>query len=76
MLYAYTSMAYMGALRRLSARSSYIKVTDEMEDAMSPPRHRNLLNSPTIVTYGPNGRAALASDEAGLGEVFEPNHHR
>ncbi len=37
---------------RLSARSSYIKFTDEMEDAISPQRHLNSLNSPIIVTYG------------------------
>lgn len=39
---------------RLSARSSYVKFTDEMEDAMSSQRHLNLLNAPIIVTYGTN----------------------
>ncbi len=39
---------------RLSARSSYIKFTDEMEDAMSSQRHLTLLNAPIIVTYGTN----------------------
>jgi arylformamidase len=37
---------------RLSARSSYIKFTDEMEQAMSPMRHLDLLSAPITVTYG------------------------
>jgi arylformamidase len=39
---------------RLSKRSSYIKFTDEMEDAMSSQRHLNLLRAPITVTYGSN----------------------
>jgi arylformamidase len=39
---------------RLSARSSYVKFTDEMEQAMSSQRYLNLLNAPIIVTYGTN----------------------
>jgi arylformamidase len=37
---------------RLSARSSYIKFTDEMEIAMSSQRHLAVVNAPIIVTYG------------------------
>ena len=39
---------------RLSKRSSYVKFTDKMEDAMSPQRHLERLNAPIIVTYGTN----------------------
>jgi arylformamidase len=39
---------------RLSKRNSYIKFTDEMEQAMSSLRHLNLLRAPIIVTYGTN----------------------
>jgi arylformamidase len=39
---------------RLSKRSSYIKFTDEMEDAMSSQRHIRLLHAPVTVTYGTN----------------------
>jgi arylformamidase len=39
---------------RLSKRSSYVKFTDEMEDAMSSQRHLNLLRAPIIVSYGSN----------------------
>jgi arylformamidase len=39
---------------RLSKRSSYVKFTDEMEDAMSSQRHLGLLRAPVIVTYGTN----------------------
>jgi arylformamidase len=39
---------------RLSQRSSYVKFTDEMEDAMSAQRHLNLLRAPIVVTYGTN----------------------
>ena len=39
---------------RLSKRSSYVKFTDEMEQAMSSQRHLNLLRAPIIVTYGTN----------------------
>jgi arylformamidase len=37
---------------RLSARSSYVKFTDEMEDALSPQRHLRRLNAPLILAYG------------------------
>ena len=39
---------------RLSKRSSYVKFTDEMEDAMSSQRHLDLLRAPLIVSYGTN----------------------
>jgi arylformamidase len=39
---------------RLSKRSSYIKFTDEMEQAMSSQRHIDKLRAPIIVTYGTN----------------------
>ena len=39
---------------RLSKRSSYVKFTDEMEEAMSSQRHLALLRAPVIVTYGTN----------------------
>ena len=39
---------------RLSKRSSYVKFTDEMEQAMSSQRHLNLLRAPIVVTYGSN----------------------
>jgi arylformamidase len=37
---------------RLSARSSYVKFTDEMEVALSPQRHLEKLNAPLVVAYG------------------------
>lgn len=37
---------------RLSARSSYIKFTDEMEQALSSQRHLDKLNAPVILAYG------------------------
>ena len=37
---------------RLSARSAYVKFTDEMEQALSPQRHLDKLNAPVIVAYG------------------------
>jgi arylformamidase len=37
---------------RLSARSKYVKFTDEIEEAMSPQRHLDLLRAPVVVTYG------------------------
>lgn len=37
---------------RLSARSSYVKFTDEIEQAMSSQRRLDLLNAPVIVAYG------------------------
>ena len=39
---------------RLSERSSYIKFTDTMEEAMSSQRHLERLRAPIIVTYGTN----------------------
>ena len=37
---------------RLSARSAYVKFTDEMEQALSSQRHLALLNAPIIVAHG------------------------
>ena len=37
---------------RLSARSSYVKFTDEMEQALSSQRHLDKLNTLVIVAYG------------------------
>lgn len=37
---------------RLSARSSYIKFTDEIEQSLSPQRHIDKLNAPVILAYG------------------------
>jgi arylformamidase len=37
---------------RLSARSSYVKFTDEMEQALSSQRHLHLLNCPLVLAYG------------------------
>ncbi len=37
---------------RLSARSAYVKFTDEMEEALSSQRHLALLNAPIIVAHG------------------------
>jgi arylformamidase len=37
---------------RLSARSSYVKFTDSMEQALSTQRHLDLLNAPIIVAHG------------------------
>ena len=37
---------------RLSFRSSYVKFTDEMEQALSPQRHLDRLNAPLVVAYG------------------------
>jgi arylformamidase len=37
---------------RLSARSSYVKFTDEIEQALSSQRHLNQLTAPVIVAYG------------------------
>jgi arylformamidase len=39
---------------RLSKRSSYVRFTDEMEQAMSAQRHLPLLRAPVVVTYGNN----------------------
>jgi len=37
---------------RLSARSTFVKFTDEMEDALSPQRHLDRLRAPLILAYG------------------------
>jgi arylformamidase len=37
---------------RLSARSAYVKFTDEMEQALSSQRHLDKLNTPLIVAHG------------------------
>ena len=37
---------------RLSARSSYVKFTDEIEAALSPQRHLDKLTAPLIAAYG------------------------
>lgn len=37
---------------RLSKRSSYVKFTDEMEQALSPQRHIDQIHAPLILTYG------------------------
>jgi len=37
---------------RLSARSAYVKFTDEIEQALSSQRHLNNLNAPVIVAHG------------------------
>jgi arylformamidase len=39
---------------RLSKRSTYVKFTDDMEQAMSSQRHLDLLRVPIVVTYGTN----------------------
>jgi arylformamidase len=39
---------------RVSKRSSFIRFTDEMEEAMSPKRHLDQLRAPIVVTYGTN----------------------
>src|SRR5690349_12710787 len=37
---------------RLSFRSSYVKFTDEIEQALSPQRHLDRLNAPLVVAHG------------------------
>jgi len=37
---------------RLSARSDYVKFTDEMEQALSAQRHLDTLSAPIVVSYG------------------------
>jgi arylformamidase len=39
---------------RLSSRSSYVHISDEAEEALSPGRHIERLRAPIIVTYGGN----------------------
>jgi arylformamidase len=37
---------------RLSIRSSYVKFTDAMEQALSPQRHLDLIRTPLMLAYG------------------------
>lgn len=37
---------------RLSARSNYVRFTDEIEQALSPQRHLDRIHAPVIVAYG------------------------
>lgn len=37
---------------RLSARSNYVKFTDEMEQTLSTQRHIGMVNCPIILAYG------------------------
>src|ERR1051325_4304100 len=37
---------------RLSARSTYVKFTDEIEEALSAQRHLDRLNAPLVLAYG------------------------
>ena len=37
---------------RLSKRSAYVKFTDAMEEALSPQRHIDMINTPLVLTYG------------------------
>jgi arylformamidase len=39
---------------RLSARSTYVKFDDDMDQALSSQRHIDLLRAPITVTYGTN----------------------
>src|SRR5262249_5804141 len=39
---------------RLSKRNSFVRFTDEMEQAMSPQRQLDKLRAPVVVTYGTN----------------------
>ncbi|HEY3076719.1 MAG TPA: alpha/beta hydrolase [Burkholderiales bacterium] len=50
----YTLCSGMYDLRgpRLSKRSSYVKFTDEAEQALSPQRHLARINAPIVVVYG------------------------
>ena len=48
---------------RLSKRSSYVKFTDEMEQAMSSQRHLDLLQAPIIVTYGTNENSGVPTSK-------------
>jgi arylformamidase len=51
---AYALCSGMYDLRgpRLSKRSSYVKFTDEMEQALSPQRHVARINAPIVLVYG------------------------
>ena len=50
----YTLCSGMYDLRgpRLSKRSSYVKFTDEVEQALSPQRHIERVNAPIVLVYG------------------------
>jgi len=37
---------------RLSARSTYLSFTDEMEEELSPQRHIDMIHTPLVITYG------------------------
>src|SRR5262245_41809059 len=37
---------------RLSARSAYVKLTDEVEQALSPQRHLDRITAPVVLAYG------------------------
>src|SRR5581483_5264234 len=37
---------------RLSARSSYVRFTDEIEESLSPARHLTAITTPVILSYG------------------------
>jgi arylformamidase len=39
---------------RLSSRSSYLHVTDEIEETLSPARQIERLRAPIVITYGGN----------------------
>jgi arylformamidase len=54
MVKGYVCMSGMYDLRpvRLSARSSYVKFDDAMEQALSSQRHLDRLNAPIVVIYG------------------------
>ena len=61
---------------RLSARSSYVKFTDEMEEALSPQRHLDRLNAPLIVSHGtmesPEFQRQARDFDAALREAGKP----
>jgi arylformamidase len=56
---------------RLSKRSSYVKFTDEMEQAMSSQRHLDLLRAPIIVTYGTNETPEFQRQSRDFSEVVK-----
>jgi arylformamidase len=37
---------------RLSSRSGYVSITDEMEEDLSPQRHIDKIHTPLVITYG------------------------
>lgn len=71
---------------RLSARRHYLAFTDEMEEAMSPIRHLELIRAPVTVAYGTletpefirHGKAfaeALRAAGKPVVEIEAPSHH-